>query len=352
MTRDSFDTGWEARAAAAPFDGLRDEAVAFRPVTLPHDAMIKRERDPSAPDGAKSGYFPGGVHEYRKVLLAPVSWQGKRIVVEFEGVYRDAMVYVNGDLAGQRPSGYTGFAVRIDPFLRYGQENVIRVEARSHRDSRWYSGTGIIRPTWLVVTDLLHVPGGGIRVTTPDVTADGAVVEVATRVVNAGSAPRRVEVATCIRDARGRPIGQDRSHATVPPAEDAVVRHRIHVPDPPLWSPARPELCSVDTVLLEDATVLEKRRTPIGIRSLQLDPAHGLRINGERTRSATRSPRLRPGSAPLGPGASPKRSALSTAPGSSRTRSTASSPCSMTSCQAGTRARRTSTRRWPASARR
>jgi beta-galactosidase/beta-glucuronidase len=94
------------------------------------------------------------------------------VLLDFEGVYRSAMVYVNGALAGQWSAGYTGFAVPLDDFLHCGADNEIRVECRSHADSRWYAGAGIHRPVHLVVGPLLHIALDGVQVTTVDADRD------------------------------------------------------------------------------------------------------------------------------------------------------------------------------------
>src|SRR6202046_249877 len=194
MFRVSFNDGWEFRSKVSSFAELGSASVPYRPVTLPHDAMLGQER--IAPDGAglRDGggvpgggavaYFPGGAFEYRKVFPVPEDYQGSRILLEFEGVYRDAMVYINGDYAGQRPYGYSLFRVDAGRFLRFGADNEIRVEARAHQDSRWYAGAGIYRDTWLLTGGLVRIGPDGVRVTTPDIDAERAVVEVATRVEN------------------------------------------------------------------------------------------------------------------------------------------------------------------------
>ena len=124
-------------------------AQPWQPVTLPHDAALARPRD--AAHGSGSGYVPSGVYEYRTTLSAPEEYRDRRVLLEFEAVYRSAMVYVNGALAGQWATGYTGFTIDLDDHLRYGEDNEIRVVCRAHEDSRWYSGAGIYRPVHLVV---------------------------------------------------------------------------------------------------------------------------------------------------------------------------------------------------------
>ena len=246
MFRVSFNDGWEFRPKVSPFAELGGASVPYRPVTLPHDAMIGQER--VAPDGGTmmdggaGAYFPGGAFEYRKAFSVPEEYRGRRVLLEFEGVYRDAMVYVNGDYAGQRPYGYSLFRVDADRFLRFGQDNEIRVEARAHQDSRWYTGAGIYRDTWLLTGGLVRIGPDGVRVSTPDIDAERAVVEVATRVENDSIAIRTVRIVTEIRDAAGTVVAADASPVSVLPGEPATARQRLYVRAPRLWSPDSPAL--------------------------------------------------------------------------------------------------------------
>ncbi len=285
MIRTSFNDGWRTRAKVNPFAELSGTRVPFRPVTLPHDAMVERER--AAPggevtmEGGAGAYFPGGTYEYRKTFSVPESQRGKRILFEFEGVYRDAVVFINGDYAGQRPFGYSHFFIDADRFLRFGQDNEIRVEARAHRDSRWYTGAGIYRDTWMLVGEVVRIPPDGVRVTTPDIDDERAVVEVATRVENDSIAIRTVDVVTEIRDADGNIVASDVSKATVLPGEPAVVRQRLYVRGPLLWGPDSPALYAADVALRDGDEDVDAEAVTFGIRSLRLDPERGLRINGE-----------------------------------------------------------------------
>jgi len=135
MRRTSFNGGWETRPHASFFLEMVGAAAPWRQVTLPHDAALGRDRDPSA--RSTTGYAPGGAYEYRTTLPAPEEYRDKRVLLEFEGVYRTAMVYVNGALAGHWATGYTGFSVDLDDHLVFGADNEIRVVCRTHEDSRW-----------------------------------------------------------------------------------------------------------------------------------------------------------------------------------------------------------------------
>ncbi len=285
MIRLRFNDNWQVRRKVNPFAELSGASVPFEDVTLPHDAMIRQQRVP--PDGEATtaagagAYFPGGVFEYRKTFSVPEEHRGSRILIEFEGVYRGATVRVNGDYAGQRPYGYSRFRVDAGRYLRFGQDNEIRVEARAHQDSRWYTGAGIYRDTWLLIGGLLRVEPDGVRVTTPDIDAERAVVEVATTAANDSIEFRTTNVVTEIRDAAGTVVATDASKITVPPGETAIARQRLYVRGPALWSPDSPALYAARVTLTDSDGDVDTETVTFGIRSLRLDPDHGLRVNDE-----------------------------------------------------------------------
>jgi beta-galactosidase len=280
MIRESFNAGWTAGPVRTGFAALLGEAP-LPAVTLPHDVVrdLPRSAESGGPD---TGFFPGGFFACQKVFDVPEEYRSKTVAVEFEGVYRDAMVYLNGDFVAQRPSGYAGFVVELDGFLRYGQQNTLRVESRVHEDSRWYSGGGVYRPVHLLVADLVHIAHDGLRVTTPDIDADRAVVAVATRVRNLSRETRSPRLHTRVLDGTGTVVTSASVPVTVLPGRSEVSRVRLLVPSPALWSVDRPALYSVETTLVDGETTLDVERATFGIRSLQLDPTSGLRINGER----------------------------------------------------------------------
>src|SRR3954470_20699974 len=133
MIRISFNADWIVRPKVSSFSDIMAGRNAGTAVTLPHDAMITFGRSPTGGEGPSTAFFPGGVVEYSKTLDVPVEWRRRRVWIEFQGVYRDAMVFVNGAYATQRPNGYVPFRVPLDAFLQYGETNTIRVEARATR---------------------------------------------------------------------------------------------------------------------------------------------------------------------------------------------------------------------------
>ena len=162
MQKTDFNRGWVCRCLT------REEAPC--PVTLPHDAMRSEDRTNASAGEGNTGWYIGGDYEYTKRFPVPADWRGQRLLLEFEAVYRNAEVWINGEKAAFRPYGYTNFYVDPAPFLRYGEDNEIRVIARNadQPNSRWYPGTGIYRPVWLWMAGEAHIPVNGLRVRTID----------------------------------------------------------------------------------------------------------------------------------------------------------------------------------------
>ncbi len=204
----------------------------------------------------------------------------RAVWLEFQGAYRDAVVYVNDEFAGHRPYGYSIFHIPLHDHLRFGQDNTVRVEVRGHEDSRWYTGVGLLRDVLLHDTDPLHLVPYGVHVTHPDVDEERAVLEVAAAVVNERRHRGTVRVRTEVRDADGVVVTSQESPVTVPSGEEAVARQRLYLPAPRLWSVDDPYLYSVEVQLVDDGVALDSVTVPLGIRTIRLDPQHGLRING------------------------------------------------------------------------
>ncbi|MBC9823933.1 glycoside hydrolase family 2 TIM barrel-domain containing protein [Terrabacter sp. MAHUQ-38] len=281
MLRQPFNGDWRfgpfaSVHAAIVFDGPDRDLV-----TLPHDAMLTMGRSADHSGGPALGYFRGGNWTYEKSFHVPREWALKRVTFEFEGVYRNAMVYINGVLAGQWAYGYTGFHISADPHLKYGQTNTIRVDARAQDDSRWYSGGGIYRPVHLLIGELVHIVPNGIRVTTPDVDADLATVAVATRVINEDTGTRTVQMELLVRDDDGNVVASDQSRLTLRAGEAAIARQRAYIRNPSLWNVDSPRLYEATVRLHDDRGDVDEARSSFGIRTVTADPIRGLRINGE-----------------------------------------------------------------------
>jgi beta-galactosidase len=280
VIRTSFNDDWRVRRKVSPFlELLGGSGEAWAPVTLPHDAMVSGRRNPDA--GWSNGFWPGGVWEYEKTFVAGDELRGQRVLLEFEGVYRGASVWVNGALAGHRPYGYTDFTVSIGEHLRFGDENMVKVHATSHDDSRWYSGAGIYRPVHLVVGGPVHLALDAVHVTTPTVDDDGAVVAVATTMVNESLVTSSTTVTTEVLDDGGRVVARDIAPLTLFPSRTETLRQRLFLARPRCWSVDAPHLYTCRTVVEADGQVLDQESTTFGIRTIDVDPERGLRINGD-----------------------------------------------------------------------
>ena len=280
MIRVPFTDDWTVGPKRGAFESS-DAATGPRAVTLPHDAQRDRPRSADSDQGVHAAYHEAGVFEYAKTFDVPAHWRDKTVIIEFEGVYRDAVVFVNGEFAAHQPNGYAAFSVVLDPFLRFGAENRITVEARAHKDSRWYTGAGIYRPVHLLIADPVHIALDGTRITTPDIDADHAVAAIATTVANASRHTATARLAWSVTGPEGHVIGAASAPVTVLPGDSSTARVRLSVPAPRLWHPDSPELYAVTATLTDiDGADLDAETTRFGIRRLQLDTVHGLRING------------------------------------------------------------------------
>ncbi len=280
MIGESFNRGWAFRRRLGPFEELQGEVPAFEPVTLPHDAMLSSGRDPGGDPAV--AYYRGGAFEYEKRFVAPDEWREKSILLRFEGVYRDAVVFVNGGFVTHRPYGYSEFAVRLDDVLELGAENVVAVECRTGSDSRWYSGAGIYRDVTLFVAERIHVALDGVGVTTPVIDDDQATAAVTVTVQNDSTRSATVDVISEILDASGTVVANDHQPLTISARSEAAAHPRLLVATPALWSVDQPYLYSCRTRVVGDGEQqLDASTTTFGIRSLTVDAKRGLRINGE-----------------------------------------------------------------------
>ncbi|MEU1030759.1 glycoside hydrolase family 2 TIM barrel-domain containing protein [Streptomyces mirabilis] len=255
---------------------------AWREVSVPHDWSI--EQTPTTEHGTTSGtgFFPGGLGWYRTTFTLPPALAGRRISVEFDGVYMDSHVYCNGEEVGHHPYGYTGFAFDLTGLLHTDgtTENVIAVKVQNQLpSSRWYSGSGLYREARLVVTEPVHVQRWGTYVTTPDITAERAVVRVRTAVVNESGAAAEVQVISRIVDPDGRTATRTSTMVTV--ADRADETHELTVARPRLWDFATPgHRYTLETELRVAGARVDTCRTPFGIRTFRFDPDEGFHLNG------------------------------------------------------------------------
>jgi len=257
--------------------------ASWRTVILPHDWSIEGVPGKDNPTGSGGGFFPAGTGWYRKRFTAPKEWNGKRVSVEFDGVYKDATIFLNGKKLGTHPYGYTSFALDLTHYLDFSGPNVlaVRVDNSAQPNSRWYSGSGIYRHVRVVVTNSTHVAHWGVFVTTAEVSAGAAKLSLSTRVANESAEQTEVTVQTIVKDRSGKQTGTAQSIVTIAPGKDIETSQSINVAQPALWSPESPTLYSATTQVLKNGKIVDEVITPFGIRTLSWSAEKGLLLNGK-----------------------------------------------------------------------
>jgi beta-galactosidase len=285
--RDSFDFGWKFLKGDAP--GAQQPSFAdtsWKDVDLPHDFSIEGPFSANTPS-REGGYLPTGIGWYRKRFNVPVAYRDRKVSIEFDGVYQLSEVWINGQYLGKRPYGYIGFSYDISPHLKYGAENVIAVKADNslQPNSRWYTGSGIYRHTWLLLTNQVHVAAGGTFVTTPQVAANAATVQVKTRIQNEGKALAKCTLATTILDQDGKAIQTaEASQSIAANGGEYDFTQQLRVDKPNLWSPDNPYLYRVRSTVTDQGKVVDVFETPIGIREAVFDVDKGFLLNGKQVK--------------------------------------------------------------------
>jgi beta-galactosidase len=274
----SFNEAW--RFHLGDLDGKNADDSHWRQLNLPHDWSIEGSFSQSNPAGTGGGALPGGIGWYRKTFTLPATAKGKLVFIEFDGVYRNSEVWINGHYLGKRPYGYSSFTYDLTPHLNFGAKpNVIavRVDNAQQPNSRWYSGSGIYRNVWLTTLDPVHVEHWGTYVTTPAVNNQSAGVLVKTKITNRSNSAAPVALTTIIQDATGREVAR----ATERAVSQAEVSQTLKVSSPMLWSDERPYLYKVVSQLEQAGRVVDRYETPLGIRTFRFDVDKGFFLNGK-----------------------------------------------------------------------
>ncbi len=254
-------------------------------VHLPHDASIGGPfvRD-SLNSDRKNGFLPRQKGWYRKSLELKENIVGKRIYLEFEGVYRDANIFVNGSNVAHQLNGFMGFFVDITDVAKIG-ENLIAVsyDNTDMESSRWYNGEGIYRNVWLLINSDVHVDHYGTYIYTPFITEEFAKVNIETEVKNHKNESLDITLQTEIIDPNGKTLKTIINKAPIGPGELYVFRQFSDLEDPQLWGPANPFIYQLRSTLINNNNdVVDVYESSFGIRNVEFSPEYGLLINGEK----------------------------------------------------------------------
>jgi beta-galactosidase len=279
-----FDDNWKYFLGDPPSAGANDcDDKNWRTLDLPHDWSIAGKLSPNNPTGGGGGFFPAGIGWYRKTFTVPLTWKGKRVSIYFEGVYMNAEVFLNGKSLGIHPYGYTSFSYDLSPYLEYDTGNVlaVRVNNSQQTNCRWYSGSGIYRHVWLVVTNPVHIATWGVGITTREVSTERATVQVTTVLSNDTDSLQSVTVETQLKSERVDKVGDNQIRVELQPKSEIEVTQSVFLANPVLWTPQTPHLYQATIRVQKSGNLIDETNTTFGVRSLAFSVDNGFQLNGK-----------------------------------------------------------------------
>lgn len=286
MIEQKWNDNWKFWVDKDSFALVWDIPEIARDISLPHDAMIEKPAHVDSLNGGNTGFRDGDIYTYVKMLHAPEEYKEKTVTLKFEGVYMNAFVYVNGQLAAKSPFGYTTFYAPLNDFLKYGEDNEIRVQVRAGAmtNSRWYSGAGIYRDVYLLESGLTYIVPEGVQVKTENADDAYATLRVATELENKTAVPQDLVIETVIKDDEENVVAKECTFATIFAGENRTLKQRIIVENPKLWSAENPKIYTFETKVYENTEakeLLDEAVDTFGIRTLAVDAKRGFRVNGK-----------------------------------------------------------------------
>jgi len=291
----SFDANWKfLKDPTAGAESITFDDSKWRIVDLPHDWSIEdlpeQIKDSISGPFSKAsqgkmatGFTVGGTAWYRKSFTIGNADKNKTAYLRFDGVYMNSDVWVNGKHVGNHPNGYTSFYYDITPYLNpAGESNIVAVEVKNEgKNSRWYSGSGIYRHTWLTFVNPVHVAMWGISVTTPVVTEKTAEIAINT-ILNCKVAIKEpVTLILEIVNPQGTVVGKQETNSTLSSGPITEIGQKISIENPALWSIENPNLYQARVTVLVNRKEVDKLNTTFGIRSLVFDAKIGFSLNGK-----------------------------------------------------------------------
>lgn len=276
--RVKFNSGWKfAKGDIDNAQAIDVDDANWRALDLPHDWAIEGPF-------SQEVYFQGGFLPYPGVGWYRKSFQfteeGKTVLLEFDGVMKDARIWVNGEYVGDWAFGYSSFAFDITKYLKPNQENVIAVRVENvDYSSRWYPGSGIYRNVWLTMTDPVHVAHWGTFVTTPEITDKNATVKVETWIENQGERAEEIVLETSIVDHTGHIVSVETQSGKIDANGQLKVEQQLEILNPRRWDVDDPYLYSAISRIKQDAKVIDHYTTPFGIRTFRFDADKGFFLN-------------------------------------------------------------------------
>jgi len=257
----------------------------WRTLNLPHDWSIEGEFKEDAITKGPGGYLPAGIGWYRKHLNINSIAKDQQFWIEFDGVYMNSDVWINGQHLGKHPYGYTSIWYDLTPYIKKG-ENIIAVKVDNslQPNSRWYSGSGIYRHVWLNTAGPVHVAQWGTYITTPVAESSSATVEVRTTIENKLTVSKNLVLRTVVTNSSGKEVAVVETALTLPSSDKTNVEQSVNVDSPELWSIETPSLYTLKTTLLEGIKPIDNYNSTFGIRKIEFDTDKGFFLNGKHVK--------------------------------------------------------------------
>lgn len=260
-----------------------NSSTSWRTLNLPHDWAIEGDFSPDNPSGTGGGALPGGIGWYRKSFTVPVADRGKKLYIDFDGVYMNSTVWINGHRLGNRPYGYASFSYDLTPYIKWGKNNtlLVKVDNSEQPNSRWYSGCGIYRNVGLRILSPLHVALWGTQILTPDVSKDKVTVDLYVTIDNSTGKDKSITLISDVISPDGNIVANASSRIELSPGVNNPVKQSFTISTPQLWSITEPRLYSVRTRIETDGKLNDTYSTPFGIRWFEFNAERGFSLNGE-----------------------------------------------------------------------
>jgi len=283
----TFNQDWRFHLGEVS-DGQRIDLddSSWRNLNLPHDWSIEGEFAEKNPAGTGGGALPGGTGWYRKSFIVPATAKGKLLFVDFDGVYRKGEVWLNGHYLGKRPYGYSSFQFELTPYINFGAKNLIavKVDNSEQPNSRWYSGSGIYRNTWLTTIDPIHVDHWGTWINTPEVNEQLAKVAIQTTVINQSQQDVSLTVTTILYDSAKREVARSSVPVPMKKGESSIAGQTLSISNPILWSDDKPYLYKAISQVESNGRIVDRYETPFGVRYFSFDINKGFSLNGKHVK--------------------------------------------------------------------
>lgn len=286
MDKKLWNDNWLFWNSKDAFALVWDIPEIAKKIQLPHDAMLENDAHEGSLNGSNTGFYDGGSYTYVKMYESKPGDKQRNIMLRFDGVYMNTFVYVNGQLAANRPYGYSQFYVPISHLLKEEGENEIRVQVRNGAmaNSRWYSGSGIYRDVYMLTSGATYISQEGPKVITEDCDDEFATIKVETKIVNKDFSGKELCFSIKVYDENDNLVNQDTGVVYVRGNEEKTFYSRLNINNPKLWSEDTPALYTVRVSLEEKGETVDEDVATFGIRKLSLDASHGLRVNGKEVK--------------------------------------------------------------------